>query len=129
MNSRDFITRLRSYGNLEWYRHAGGVRDDGSSAPPVVAWRFADPRPIGFAERLRAIVDSESRGIDWLFDTTRRNWVLVPMRVMAAKEENRFATEAQAVEFLEQHDEEFCEQSVKDFDRIIGELDELSEQN
>ncbi|WP_433576766.1 hypothetical protein [Nocardia brasiliensis] len=129
MNSRDFITRLRSYGDLEWYRHAGGVRDDGSSAPPVVVWRFADPRPIGFAEQLRAIVDSESRSVDWLFDTTRRNWVLVPKRVMVEKEEHRFATEAQAVEFLERQDEEFCEQSAKDFDRIIGKLDELSKRN
>ncbi|CAM4518142.1 hypothetical protein NONI108955_40925 [Nocardia ninae] len=125
MNSRDFIARLQPYGDLEWYRHAGGTRDDGSSVPPLVVWRFAEPRPVEFAEQLRKIIDSDHRDIDWLFDTTRRNWVLVPERVMAEKEHHRFATEAQASDFLERQDREFCERAVKDFDRIIGELDEL----
>ncbi|WP_110293332.1 hypothetical protein [Nocardia tenerifensis] len=91
--------------------------------PPVVVWRFAEPRPVEFVDVLRGIVDDESREIDWVLDTTRRNWVLVPSRVMAEKEAHHFATEAQAVALLEQEDPEFCLHSVNDLERIVAALD------
>ncbi|WP_433654474.1 hypothetical protein ACQPW1_27510 [Nocardia sp. CA-128927] len=127
MRTRDFIARLRPYGELEWYRHAGGADNEGAAVPPLVVWRFAEPRPVELEDLLRGIVESDSREIDWLFDTTRRNWVLVPARVMAEKELHNFPTEAQAVALLEREDPEFCRSSVHDFDRIIAALDRIAD--
>ncbi|MFE7741492.1 hypothetical protein [Nocardia sp. NPDC057455] len=126
MNSADFITRLKRYGELEWYRHAGGLGDDGAPAPPLVVWRFPEPRPVRLAELLHEAVVADNREIDWLFDTTRRNWVLVPLRVMAEKDSHKLATEAQAADLLVKTDLEFCRRSVRDFERIIGLLDRSS---
>ncbi|MFE9320018.1 hypothetical protein ACIHDR_04030 [Nocardia sp. NPDC052278] len=126
MNSGDFITRLKRYGDLEWYRHAGGIGDDGTPAPPLIVWRFPEPRPAHVAELLHEAALADNREIDWLFDTTRRNWVLVPSRVMAEKELHGLATEAQAVDLLVRTDREFCRRSVRDFERIIAVLDQYS---
>lgn len=126
MNTGDFVSRLKQYGDLEWYRHAGGVGDDGTSTPPLVVWRFAEPRPARVAELLHEAAFANHREIDWLFDTTRRNWVLVPSRVMAEKERHGMATEAQAADLLVRTDSEFCRRSVRDFERIIAVLDQHS---
>ncbi|MGK8508786.1 hypothetical protein ACRS5S_12240 [Nocardia asiatica] len=126
MNSADFITRLKRYGDLEWYRHAGGTGDDDTPTPPLVVWRFPEPRPVRLAELLHEAVGADDREIDWLFDTTRRNWVLVPSRVMAEKDSHRLATEAQAADLLVKTDPEFCRRSVRDFERIIALLDRSS---
>ncbi|MFB8275214.1 hypothetical protein [Nocardia colli] len=123
MRSSDFISRLRHFGALEWFRHAGGADDCGTAVPPLVVWRFAEPWPARCVELLSGIVESDDREIDWLFDTSRRNWVLVPARVMDEKTLHGFATEAQAVAFLAHEDQEFCRRSVDDFDRIIAALD------
>ncbi|MGW4327439.1 hypothetical protein ACWEKR_16260 [Nocardia sp. NPDC004573] len=126
MNSGDFITRLKRYGDLEWYRHAGGLGDDGTPTPPLVVWRFPEPQPAGLAELLHEAASAGNREIDWLFDTTRRNWVLVPSRVMAEKEHHGLATEAQAADLLTRTDPEFCHRSVRDLARIIAVLDQCS---
>ncbi|MEU1995011.1 hypothetical protein ABZ511_11215 [Nocardia gamkensis] len=126
MNSADFITRLKRYGDLEWYRHAGGMGDDGTLTPPLVVWRFPEPRPVRLAELLHEAVVADNREIDWLFDTTRRNWVLVPSQVMVEKERHGLATEAQAADLLARTDLEFCRRSVRDFERIIAALDQYS---
>ncbi|MFD3705236.1 hypothetical protein ACFWUP_19020 [Nocardia sp. NPDC058658] len=123
MNSEDFISRLKQFGDLEWYRHAGGIGVDGTPIPPVIVWRFPAPQPTQLAELIRISVISNEREIDWLFDTTRRNWVLTPSRVISEKELHNLATEAQAVDLLSKTDPEFCEKSVRDFDRIIAALD------
>ncbi|BDU01692.1 hypothetical protein [Nocardia sputorum] len=126
MNSGDFITRLKRYGDLEWYRHAGGTGDDGTPTPPLVVWRFPEPQPARLAELLHEAASAENREIDWLFDTTRRNWVLVPSRVMAEKERHGLATEAQAVDLLVRTDPDFCHRSVRDLERITAVLDRYS---
>ncbi|WP_157170438.1 hypothetical protein, partial [Nocardia carnea] len=120
----DFLVRLRRFGSLEWYRHGGGC-DDGRFTPPIVVWRFAEPRPEWFSETLRGIVEDDRREIDWLFDTTRRNWVLIPSHVMEVKDRHRFPTEAQATDLLARGDPEYGRRSVHDFDRIITALDSL----
>ncbi|MCX0274642.1 hypothetical protein NLM24_28925 [Nocardia zapadnayensis] len=120
------IKLLKNFGNVEWYRHAGGLNDDGTSRPPLVVWRFSEPRPMDFKDKLHGIVEADDREIDWLFDTSRRNWVLVPSRVMEEKNRHGFAVEAQAVSLLEREDPEFCQRSVSDFERILRALDQLA---
>ncbi|MEU1950848.1 hypothetical protein [Nocardia rhamnosiphila] len=127
MKSRDLITLLRNFGNVEWYRHAGGIKDDGTARPPLVVWRFSEPRPIEFRDALRGIVEADDRKVDWLFDTSHRNWVLVPSRVMEEKDRHGFAVEAQAANLLEREDPEFSQRSVSDFERILRALNRLTE--
>lgn len=127
MKSRDLITLLKNFGNVEWYRHSGGINDDGTARPPLVVWRFSEPRPVEFGDRLRCIVEADDRMVDWLFDTSRRNWVLVPSRVMEEKRRQGFAVEAQAVSVLEREDPEFSKRSVNDFGRILRALEQLAE--
>ncbi|MET9025576.1 hypothetical protein ABZW96_08110 [Nocardia sp. NPDC004168] len=126
MNPVDFITRLKRYGDLEWYRHAGGIGDGGTPSPPLVVWRFPEPQPARVAELLHEATLADNREIDWLFDTTRRNWVLTPSRLIVEKELHGLATEAQAGDLLVRTDPEFCHRSVRDFERIIAVLDRYS---
>jgi hypothetical protein len=124
MRSREFIITLKEFGDVEWHRHAGGVSDDGAARPPVVVWRFTEPRPVEFASWLRGVIEADSREVDWLFDTSRRNWVLVPRRVIQEKRRHRFAVEAQAVDLLQREDPEFSQRSVCDFERILRALNQ-----
>ncbi|GGL47394.1 hypothetical protein [Nocardia jinanensis] len=125
MDSSDFIARLRRFGSLEWYRHAGGGVDGEYFRPPLVVWRFSEPRPVWVAETLQRIVGDERREVDWLFDTARRNWVLVPSYVMEEKARHGFATEAQAADLIARENPEYGRRSVRDFDRIIVALDSV----
>ncbi|MEU4314277.1 hypothetical protein [Nocardia sp. NPDC024068] len=125
MDSSDFIARLRSFGSLEWYRHAGGGVDGEHFRPPLVVWRFAEPWPVRVSEALERIVADEQREVDWLFDTARRNWVLVPSFVMEEKARHGFATEAHAADLISRENPEYSRRSVRDFDRIIVALDSV----
>lgn len=108
---------------VSWTAVEWGDRPGAPATPPLVVWRFAEPRPLEFAEMLHTILNADHREIDWVFDTTRRNWVLTPARVLVDKERPAFATEARAVDLLKREDPAFCRRSVSDFDQIIGVLD------
>ena len=124
-----FIDTLRQAGEIEWSRNVAGTDDKGQPTPPLVVWRFTEPRPEWVLEKLRRLTDESAGRIDWTIDATRRNWVLIPTRTI--EEINRTQpplTEREAIRHLMQTDEEFCRRASEDFARITAALkSELSE--
>ncbi|MEU0541553.1 hypothetical protein [Nocardia sp. NPDC005978] len=126
MNSQDLIDRLRQFGDLEWFRHSGGVDVDGIAVPPLLVWRFSEPRPIGLIDVFREIVSDPNLEVDWSFDAERRNWVLMPSLLLAERAKRRLGTAAEARSILMAEDQDFCRRSVSDLDRIVNALDRIA---
>ncbi|MGV9925184.1 hypothetical protein [Nocardia rhamnosiphila] len=101
-----------------------GRRYGETAARSLVAFRASTDRVW---DAQRGIVEADDRKVDWLFDTSHRNWVLVPSRVTEEKAHHGFAVAAQASDVLEREDPECSQQSVSDFERILRTLNRLTE--
>ncbi|MGV9674840.1 hypothetical protein ACWDSJ_06145 [Nocardia sp. NPDC003482] len=123
----EFIATLKRFGTLEWYRFGGGITESGIYDPPLIVWRYAEPRPSWVAEKIQQLVGAEDLLIDWAFDTSRRNWVLVPARVLEEQERQSLPTDASAVALLMRNDQDFCRQAVLDFELIVQNMARMSD--
>lgn len=123
--SSSFIEQLRHVGEVEWFRYSASSDKDGNPVPPIIVWRFTEPRPTMFIDQLRRMTESTERKIDWTIDTSRRNWVLMPSRIVEVKARQHLATDAQAIHHLTQEDSEFCRNALTDLTRIVNELNHM----
>ncbi|MDQ0846064.1 hypothetical protein [Streptomyces sp. V1I6] len=117
---------LRRLGALEWLKlSAGSHPDHGHLQVPYVGWRFAEPS----GEKLQAIeeaVRTTPTQVDWHVDTSRRNWLLAPARILGTG-----ANPAASPAFDERvaaatRDQGFCAQALSDLDAIMRTLGELT---
>lgn len=116
----DLIDRLRKWGTIEWARYGGGTIEDGVAVPPLVVWRFAEPRPVEFIEYFTELLNGKPREIKWRFDTSRRNWVLAPARIAREQAARHLGTDSQATRFLVDNDQAFCHKAVQEFAEIVN---------
>ncbi|MFH8578871.1 hypothetical protein [Streptomyces zaomyceticus] len=117
------ISRL---GALEWFKLS--VRrhpDRGHLQVPYIGWRFAEPGEA----KLRCIEDAvraTPTRVDWRVDTSRRNWLLAPARILG-EGANPAASPAfdERVESA-RRDQIFCAHAWDDLDSIVRTLGRLT---
>ncbi|MFE7585619.1 hypothetical protein ACFU5Y_29090 [Streptomyces gardneri] len=116
---------LSGLGSLRWLRVSGGRHPDyGYHQVPFLGWRFEDPS----AEKLRRIeraVATTPTQVDWRIDTSRRNWLLAPARILGDGD-NPAASPAfdDRVDSAMQ-DQDFCVQAWADLDAMLRTLRDL----
>ncbi len=86
-----------------------------------MGWRYAFPEE-GVAQLIEAAVRALPTQIDWEIDRTRRNWVLVPTRVLREAQGLADPSFRDVVHSINVQDQEFCLKALSDFDLIIQHL-------
>ncbi|MFI1974590.1 hypothetical protein [Streptomyces wedmorensis] len=113
------ISRL---GTLEWFKLSMSRHPDlGHLQVPYIGWRFAEPS-VAKLQLVEEAVCMTPTQVDWRVDTSRRNWLLVPARVLGDG-----ANPAASPAFDERvesatRDQVFCAQAWDDLDAIVRTL-------
>jgi hypothetical protein len=116
---------LSRLGSLRWLRLSGERHlVYGYQQVPFLGWRFEEPD----LEKLRLIeqaMRTTPTQVDWRIDTSRRNWLLAPSRILG-KGENPAASPAfdERVN-LTMQDQDFCLRALADLDAILRTLNGL----
>ncbi|MFF5502828.1 hypothetical protein [Streptomyces roseolus] len=117
--AREALSRL---GELRWIRLSGGPHPlYGYQQVPFLGWRFTDPHD----EKLRTIEGARRATptrYEWRIDTSRKNWILAPSRLLGKTGEH-----AASPEFTERmsqlmRDQDFCVRALEDLDAILRAL-------
>ncbi|MGX1132822.1 hypothetical protein RKD49_005012 [Streptomyces glaucescens] len=117
---------LGRFGELAWFKLPVEINPThGYHQVSYLGWRYtsADEEVARFIEA--AVKDSPTE-IDWTLDRTRRNWVLVPTRLL--REANGLAGPAfaDAVHTVNTQDQQFCLKTQSDMDVIIKHLQQVA---
>ncbi|MFC7928633.1 hypothetical protein [Streptomyces cinereoruber] len=109
-------------GPLRWLRLSGDRHPlHGYQQVSFLGWRFEEPD----AEKLR-IVEQAVRATptreEWRIDTSRRNWLLVPTRLLGEGENSLASPGFDERVSLAVRDQDFCVRALLDLDAILDTL-------
>ncbi|GAA2450526.1 hypothetical protein [Streptomyces lavendulocolor] len=118
----DPLSRL---GRLQWIRVSGERHPlYGHQQVPYLGWRFEDPRP----EKLR-IIERATRTtptqVEWRIDTSRRNWLLTPSRLLGSSENPAASPGFDERVRVATQDQDFCIRALADLNAILRTLHDL----
>lgn len=86
-----------------------------------MGWRYASPR-----ERVAQLIEETVRAlptqVEWTLDRTRRNWLLLPTRLLNEAQGLHNPAFAEVVHSVNVQDQEFCFRALSDFELIIESL-------
>ncbi|MFC4499891.1 MULTISPECIES: hypothetical protein [Streptomyces] len=113
---------LSRFGELAWFALPAEVNPThGYIQLPYLGWRYTNPQE-GLAQRIEAAVRALPTQVDWTLDTTRKNWVLVPDRVLAEAGGLADPSFRNVVNSLSALDQEFCRNALADLEIILEHL-------
>ncbi|MGA5527266.1 hypothetical protein [Streptomyces pseudogriseolus] len=116
---------LSRFGELEWFGLSAESNPVfGYLQVPCMKWRFKEP-----GDRTAHLIDETVRASstqeEWTLDRSRRNWVLLPSRVIIEAQGLANPAFSEAIERITTQDQEFCRRALADFERIIFDLGEV----
>ncbi|MGV9554280.1 hypothetical protein [Streptomyces sp. NPDC003522] len=122
--SESAVKALRRFGELEWFKLPLQVNPRyGYPQVPYMGWRYTTPEER-IAQHIEAAVKSLPTQAEWTLDRSRRNWIIVPTRIL--HEAGGLADPAfrDTVKLINKNDQDFCLLALEDFKMIIHELQE-----
>jgi hypothetical protein len=116
------VQALSRFGELAWFKLPTEFNAAyGYAQVPYMGWRYAFPGE-GVAQLIEAAVRDLPTRVDWEIDRTRRNWVLVPTRVLREAHGLADPSFRDVVHSINVQDQEFCLKALSDFELIIQHL-------
>ncbi|GHC48480.1 hypothetical protein GCM10010309_03900 [Streptomyces violaceochromogenes] len=116
------VQALSRSGELEWFKLPTAFNATyGYAQVPYMGWRYVFPEE-GVAQLIEAAVRALPTQVDWEIDRTRRNWMLVPMRVLREAHGLADPSFRDVVHSINVQDQEFCLKALSDFELIIQHL-------
>ncbi|MFE6455891.1 hypothetical protein ACFVP0_00270 [Streptomyces cinereoruber] len=113
---------LSLLGPLRWLRLSGDRHPlYGYQQVSFLGWRFEEPD----AEKLRIVeraVRTTPTREEWAIDTSQRNWVLVPTRLLGEGENPVASPGFDERVSLAMRDQDFCVRALLDLDAILNTL-------
>jgi hypothetical protein len=116
---------LSRFGELAWFKLPTEINPTyGYPQVPYVGWRYTRPQE-GVAQLIETAVAALPTQVDWTLDRSRKNWVLIPTRIL--REAQGLANPAfrDVVHSVNTRDHEFCLSALSDFELIIQRLQQL----
>ncbi|MEV5531428.1 hypothetical protein [Streptomyces prunicolor] len=93
---------------------------------PYMGWRYTSPRE-GIAQLVEDSVSKLPTQVEWSLDTTRRNWILLPTRILREAQGLADPAFSEVVDHINVHDQEFCLKALSDFRLIIMRLQQIED--
>jgi hypothetical protein len=117
---------LSRFGELEWFGLSAESNPvHGYLQVPHMKWRYKTP-----GERTARLIEGAVRSahtqVEWALDRSRKNWVLLPSRVIIEAQGLAGPAFADVVERINTQDQDFCRRALSDFDLIIDHLREVA---
>jgi hypothetical protein len=119
------INALKRFGELEWFKLPLEINPRyGYAQVPYMGWRFTAPAEW-VAELIEGAMKAPPTQVDWTFDRSRKNWVIVPTRIL--REAGGLADPAfsNVVHAVNTNDKDFCSRALADFELIIHHLQQI----
>lgn len=92
---------------------------------PYMGWRYKSPRDK-VAEFLDGVMHEVHTRVEWTLDTSRRNWVLLPSRILIEARGLENPAFENVVHSINVQDREFCLESQSDLELIVQRFREVS---
>ncbi|GAA4039156.1 hypothetical protein [Streptomyces shaanxiensis] len=113
---------LTRFGELAWFSLPVEVNPVfGYPQVSYMGWRYQLPRE-GVAQLIEDVVRELQTQVEWTLDRTRRNWVLLPSRILIEAQGLEDPAFANVVHSINVHDQEFCSAALTDLELIIQRL-------
>ncbi|WP_370220820.1 hypothetical protein [Kitasatospora sp. GAS1066B] len=110
---------LRLLGELEWGRYAIGLNPaDSRMFPSSIVWRYRDPS-ARIEEILRVAVSETASEFEWSFDSSGKNWTLMPMRLAEVLQGPPQLSLVDALDELMSLDQKYCFQSNSELKSLL----------
>ncbi|MFF7123876.1 hypothetical protein ACF07Y_08710 [Streptomyces sp. NPDC016566] len=116
---------LSRFGELAWFKlpvEYNAVH--GYHQVPYMGWRYTSPNE-GIAQLIENAVEGLSTQVEWALDRTRRNWILLPSRILCEAQGLQNPAFANVVHSINTQDQEFCLKALSDLDLIILRLEQI----
>ncbi|MEW2161207.1 hypothetical protein AB0950_39360 [Streptomyces sp. NPDC007189] len=116
---------LSRFGELAWFKlpeEYNNVYD--YHQVPYMGWRYTSP-PTGIAQYIENAVREVPTELEWDLDRSRKNWVLLPSRILREAQRLDSPAFADVVHSINIHDQEFCLKALSDFEQIILHLQQI----
>lgn len=110
---------LSRFGELAWF--ALPVESHpvyGYYQVPYLGWRFRSPRE-GVAQLIEDAVKAQTTQVEWSLDRTRRNWLLLPTRVLHEAQGIDNPAFAEVIHSINIQDQDFCSRALSDLELIL----------
>lgn len=116
---------LSRFGELAWFSLPAEIHPVyGYLQVPYMGWRYKAP-----SEEISQVIEDSVNGlttqVEWKLDTTRRNWLLLPSRILHEAGGLENPAFAEVVHFVNTRDQNFCRIALSDLDLIIGHMQEV----
>ncbi|MPY50288.1 hypothetical protein [Streptomyces acidicola] len=117
---------LSRFGELAWFSLPAETHPVyGYPQVPYMGWRYASPRE-GVAQLIEHSVSELQTQVEWTLDRTKRNWLLLPSRILSEAQGLDNPGFADVVHSINVHDQNFCFKALSDLELIIQSLQEVS---
>lgn len=115
---------LSRFGELAWFSLSAETHPVyGYSQVPYMGWRYESPQEK-VAQLIEDAVNGLSTQVEWTLDRTRRNWLLLPSRIVREAHGLEDPAFANVVHSININDQEFCARAQTDLELIIRRLQE-----
>ncbi|WP_330459537.1 hypothetical protein OIB37_23305 [Streptomyces sp. NBC_00820] len=126
IQSTQAIQALSRFGNVSWFKLPAEYNPF-YDYPQVsyMGWRYTSPR-----EEVAQLIDDILRKlptqVEWTLDRTRRNWLLVPTRLLREAHGLADPSFSNVVHSINVSDPDFCRNSLSDLELIIQKIQQVS---
>ncbi|MGW2639440.1 hypothetical protein [Streptomyces sp. NPDC001348] len=116
---------LSRFGELAWFKLPKEYNDIYDyHQVPYMGWRFISPQE-GVAQYIADAVREIPTQTEWELDTTRRNWVLLPSRILREAQGLADPAFSDVIHSIDTQDQDFCRKALSDFNLIILHLQQI----
>ncbi|MGN9756186.1 hypothetical protein [Streptomyces sp. SD31] len=116
---------LSRFGELAWFSLPVETNPYyGYPQVPYLGWRYKSPQE-NVAELVEEAVREVRTQVDWTLDRTRRNWILLPSRILSEAHGLEDPEFSNVVHSINTQDQEFCFKALADLELIIRHLQDF----
>ncbi|MEU3355708.1 hypothetical protein [Streptomyces sp. NPDC037389] len=127
MATERILEILRAYDPVGWMKVSMGRHPlEGYLQAPFIAWRFQSPRKE-LQDLLENAIKEASGRVEWMLDTSGKNWVLAPSRLFAGVAETGRPGFSDVVASITLSDQPFCAAATADMESILDFLAQTGE--
>ncbi|UFR02611.1 hypothetical protein KBP30_16110 [Streptomyces sp. Go40/10] len=125
ITNAEAMQALSRFGELAWFALPIEYNDAYDYYQvPYLGWRYTSPQE-DLAQYIEEALRKIPTQVDWELDRTRRNWLVLPSRILREAHGLEDPDFSNVVHSINTHDQEFCLKAISDLELIIRHLQQI----